>query len=71
MLMEMLDEAAVTYRIILTKTDKTKVAELEKISAKTLETVKKHAAAYPAIHATSSVKGTGMEELKAIINTYG
>jgi len=70
MLMEMLDEAAVTYRIILTKTDKTKAAELEKIMSKTLDAVKKHAAAYPGIHATSSVKGAGMEELKAIINAY-
>ena len=70
MLMEMLDEAAVTYRIILTKTDKTKKGELEKVTAKTLATVKKHAAAYPAIHATSSVKGHGMPELKAIIASY-
>lgn len=70
MLMEMLDEAAVTYRIILTKTDKTKSAELEKVSKKTLDTIKKHAAAYPSLHATSSVKGSGMAELKAIINTY-
>ena len=70
MLMEMLDEAAVTYRIILPKTDKTKKAELEKTLSKTLETIKKHAAAYPAIHATSSVKGSGMAELKAIINAY-
>jgi len=71
MLMEMLDEAAVTYRIILTKTDKSKVAELEKVTQKTLETIKKHAAAYPAIHATSSVKGAGMAELKAILASYG
>ena len=71
MLMEMLDEAAVTYRIILTKTDKTKVAELKKVTAKTLEKIKKHAAAFPGIHATSSVKGAGMEELKAIIASYG
>ena len=70
MLMEMLDEAAVTYRIILTKTDKTKTAELEKVTNKTLETLKKHPAAYPAIHATSSVKGRGMAELKAIMNAY-
>lgn len=69
-LMEMLDEAAVTYRIILTKTDKTKKAELEKTQAKTLKEIKNHAAAYPQIHATSSVKGHGMAELKAIITAY-
>ncbi|MFK7840504.1 MAG: ribosome biogenesis GTP-binding protein YihA/YsxC [Bdellovibrionales bacterium] len=70
MLMEMLDEAAVTYRIILTKTDKTKAPELEKISKKTLETIKNHPAAFPNIHATSSIKGIGMAELKAIIASY-
>lgn len=70
MLMEMLDEAAVNYRIILTKSDKTKNAELEKISVKTKEIIKKHPAAYPDIHATSSSKGNGIAELKAIINTY-
>ena len=70
MLMEMLDEAAVTYRIILTKTDKTKQAELEKVSTKALNTIKGHAAAYPAIHATSAIKGYGIPELKAIMATY-
>ena len=69
-LMEMLDEAAVTYRIIFTKTDKTKVQELEKLEAKTLGIIKKHPAAYPQIHATSSVKNKGLAELKAIINAY-
>jgi len=70
MLMEMLDEAAVTYRVILTKTDKIKAGELEKTAAKTLSIVKKHPAAYPHIHTTSSVKGYGMPELKAITATY-
>ena len=69
-LMKMLDEAAVTYRIILTKTDKTKKSELEKIETKTLETIKIHPAAYPKIHATSAEKGKGISELKAIINAY-
>ena len=70
MLMEMLDEAAVNYRIILTKTDKTKTAELEKVTRKTIEEIKKHPAAYPETHATSSVKGKGMAELKAIIKAF-
>jgi len=69
-LMEMLDEAAVTYRIILTKSDKTKTKELEKVSEQTLKTIKKHPAAFPAIHSTSSVKGHGMETLKAMIKSY-
>ncbi|MGH1398720.1 MAG: ribosome biogenesis GTP-binding protein YihA/YsxC [Alphaproteobacteria bacterium] len=69
-LMEMLDEAAVTYRIILTKSDKVKREELEKVTNKTLEVIKKHAAAFPALHATSSHKGGGLPELRAILASY-
>lgn len=69
-LMEMLDEAAVTYRIILTKTDKTKKAELDKVSKKTRDVLAKHPAAFPELHATSAMKGGGMAELKAIIASY-
>lgn len=69
-LMEMLDEAAVTYRLILTKTDKTKTAELEKTSEKTLAILKKHAAGIHEIHATSAIKGHGINTLQAIIKSY-
>lgn len=66
-LMKMLDEAAVSYRIVLTKIDKTKTAELAKISDKVLESLKDHPAAYPGVIPTSSNKGTGMAALKATI----
>jgi len=69
-LMKMLDEAAVTYRIILTKSDKVKREELEKVTTKTLATIKKHPAAFPSIHATSSHKGGGLPELRAIMASY-
>ncbi len=69
-LMEMLDSSAVSYRIVLTKVDKVKAQDLEKTVDKVLLTLKSHAAAYPDITYTSSVKGDGIPELRAIINSY-
>lgn len=70
-LMKMLDEAAVSYRVILTKTDKVKDQDLEKQSTKIIDTLKTHAAAYPEIMYTSSVKGYGIPELRAFLASYG
>lgn len=69
-LMEMLDSSAVSYRIVLTKVDKVKKQDLEKTVEKTLLVLKKHAAAHPDIAYTSSIKGTGIPELRAVINDY-
>ena len=69
-LMTMLDETAVSYRIILTKTDKTKHAEREKLIRDITATLKKHAAGHPNILLTSSLKDHGIAELRAIIYQY-
>lgn len=69
-LMKMLDSSAVSYRIVLTKVDKVKINDLEKTIAKILLALKEHAAAYPEILYTSSIKGTGIPELRAVINSY-
>ncbi|QUL37708.1 YihA family ribosome biogenesis GTP-binding protein [Erythrobacter sp. JK5] len=66
-MMKMLDEAAVGYRIVLTKTDKIKASELEKVAAKVAEEAKKHVAAYPELHLTSSEKGMGIAALRAAV----
>ncbi|CAG0895986.1 unnamed protein product [Cyprideis torosa] len=66
-LMTMLDEAAVSYRIILTKCDKSKKAEIEKIEADLRASLKKHVAAYPEFLRTSALKNKGIEEFRAII----
>ncbi|WP_421692854.1 ribosome biogenesis GTP-binding protein YihA/YsxC [Aestuariivirga sp.] len=66
---DLLDEAAVTYQIVLTKTDKIKPAELEAMREKVSAAIKKHPAAFPEIHATSSEKGGGIPELRAEIAT--
>ena len=66
-MLDLLDEAAVTYQIVLTKTDKVKPAELAKVQEQVSASVKKHPAAFPQIHATSSEKGLGIPELRAEI----
>jgi GTP-binding protein len=64
---EMLDDAAVAYQIVITKSDKIKASELESLNAETLAVIKKRAAAYPSIHITSAEKALGIDELKAEI----
>jgi len=65
--MKMLDDAAVGYRIILTKADKIKASELAEVTASTIEEARKHSAAYPEIIATSAEKGLGMDLLRAAV----
>ena len=62
-----LDEAAVSYQIVLTKSDQVKPVELEKRLAATAAAVGKRPAAFPDIIQTSSHEGTGMAELRAAI----
>lgn len=66
-LMTMLDETAVNYRIILTKCDKAKAADLEKIEENLQAVMKKHPAAFPEILKTSSVKDDGIKQFRAVI----
>ncbi|MDD3799470.1 MAG: ribosome biogenesis GTP-binding protein YihA/YsxC [Novosphingobium sp.] len=66
-MMRMLDEAAVGYRIVLTKADKIKASELAKVLEAAAAEAKKHPAAYPVIHVTSSEKKMGIEELRAAV----
>ena len=66
-MMVMLDEAAAPYRVVLTKADKLKASELAKTVAATEAEAKKHPAAFPAIHVTSSEKKMGIEELRAAV----
>ncbi len=66
-MMKMLDEAAVGYRLVLTKADKIKASELEAVLAATQAEARKHPAAFPVVHVTSSEKGMGIEELRAAV----
>jgi len=67
--MAMLDEAAVTYQLILTKVDKLKKGKLGEMETKTAKVIAKRPAAFPQIIATSSVKKDGLDVLKAEIAT--
>ena len=64
-ILDMLDAAAVSYRIVLTKTDKIKATELADVLARTEAEARKRPAAHPDILATSSEKGGGIPELRA------
>ena len=66
-MMKMLDEAAVGYRVVMTKADKIKKSELDKTVEKVAAEAKKHVAAYPVIHVTSSEKGMGIAALRAAV----
>ena len=66
-MMKMLDEAAVGYRVVLTKTDKVKASELERVANRIADESRKHPAAFPTLHLTSSEKGMGIEELRAAV----
>ena len=63
----LLDKAAVTYQIILTKTDKISTKALEQVIRKTKEAIAKHPAAYVDLIATSSEKGIGLDNVRAEI----
>jgi GTP-binding protein len=65
--MKLMDKSAVSYQVVLTKLDKLKASEIEKVRAETLDEIAKHAAAYPAIIATSAEKGTGIDELREAV----
>ncbi len=66
-IMTMMDEAAVSYQIILTKVDKLKKSAQEMVLEKTRIEIAKHVAAHPDIILTSSAKGDGIGELRAAI----
>ena len=66
-MMRMLDEAAVGYRVVLTKADKIKASELDQVYTETLAAARKRTAAYPEVLVTSSEKKMGIEELRAAV----
>jgi len=67
--MDMLDAAAVGYHLVLTKSDKTKPAQLAEVVAATAAESARHPAAHPQLIATSSETGQGIAELRTAILT--
>jgi GTP-binding protein len=66
-IMAMLDSAAISYRIVLTKTDKIKATEREAVELDTMAKLRKHVAAYPDLSVTSAEKKGGIEDLRAAV----
>lgn len=66
--LNLLDKAAVSYQIVLTKTDKIKEPAVPKLVEETLGKIRKRPAAFPVVIATSSEKAKGLDELRAAIN---
>ena len=66
-IMGLLDRSAVTFQCVLTKADKVKAVERDKVLAQVRTALSKHPAAYPELVLTSSEKGDGIETLRAII----
>jgi GTP-binding protein len=63
--MDLLDKAAVTFLIVLTKADGTKPVTLERKRVEAEELSRKHPAAFPSIVVTSSETGLGIDLLRA------
>ncbi|MFL6733074.1 MAG: ribosome biogenesis GTP-binding protein YihA/YsxC [Sphingomicrobium sp.] len=66
-IMGMLDDAAVSYHLVLTKGDKIKPTELQKVLERTATAAAKHPAAHPHIFTTSSETSSGVSELRTAI----
>ena len=66
-IMTMLDEAAVNYQLIMTKSDKVKPTEFAVTRAAVEQEARKHPAAHPEVLATSSETGEGIADLRTAI----
>lgn len=65
--LDLLDAAAVPYQITLTKADKVKEAERERVLTQVRKRLANHPAAFPELLVTSSEKGWGVDILRALI----
>jgi GTP-binding protein len=63
--MQLLGESAVSFQVVLTKSDAPKPAELQSTVAKTAARIAKRVAAHPFLHVTSAERGDGIGELRA------
>ena len=66
-IMALLSSAAVAFQCVMTKTDKLKKGDLDRVLVQVREKLQKFPSAYPEMVMTSSEKGEGIETLRAII----
>ena len=70
LIMNKLDKAAVSWILVLTKTDKMNIEEINKIKDVSNKVISKHPAAYPEIIMTSSQKNKGIEILRTYLASF-
>lgn len=66
-IMDLLDSAAVTFQVVLTKADKVKEKDRDRVLTQVRGALARHPAAFPELVLTSSEKGDGIATLRAII----
>ncbi len=66
-IMKLLDTSAVTFQVVLTKTDKVKDKDRARVIAQVQTALSTHPAAFPGMVLTSSEKGDGIDTLRGII----
>lgn len=66
-ILSLLDSAAVTFQVVLTKADKVKEKDREQVLSQVRTALSKHPAAFPELVLTSAEKGDGIPTLRAII----
>jgi GTP-binding protein len=69
-MMRLLDAAALSYQVILTKADKPRAAALAAVRDGVAAALSKHGAAHPEILAVSAQKGLGIPELRAALAAF-
>lgn len=65
--LQMFDEAAVSYQVVLTKSDKVKPVDLARGLEKLGRELARHVAAHPEVAVTSAHEGRGIAELRAAL----
>ncbi|MEL7151514.1 MAG: ribosome biogenesis GTP-binding protein YihA/YsxC [Pseudomonadota bacterium] len=66
-ILKLLDTAAVTFQVVLTKADKVKAHDRERVLSQVRSVLQSHVAAFPEIVVTSSESGDGIDTLRAVI----
>ena len=66
-IMQLMNRSALTFQVVLTKIDKIKEPEQEKVLLQVRANLAKHPAAFPELVVTSSDKGDGIATLRAVI----
>ena len=66
-IMQLMNRSALTFQVVLTKIDKIKQPEQDKVLLQVRTKLAKHPAAFPELIITSSEKGEGIATLRAVI----